>query len=55
MALHYLFNAGLYRSNGKIIPTLATKFEEVVAAVGGLGEGSGWWTGLPLLTPRWKQ
>ena len=24
MTLHYLFNTGLYRSNGKIIPTLAT-------------------------------
>ena len=24
MTLHYQFNTGLYRSNGKIIPTLAT-------------------------------
>ena len=24
MTLHYLFNTGLYRSNGIIIPTLAT-------------------------------
>ena len=24
MTLHELFNTGLYRSNGKIIPTLAT-------------------------------
>ena len=24
MTLHYLFNTGLYLSNGKIIPTLAT-------------------------------
>jgi len=31
---------------------LRLRSEGVVAAVGGLGEGSGWWTVFPLLMPR---
>ena len=42
-------------SLGDISERLRLRSEGIVAAVGGLGEVSGYWTGLPLLMPRRQQ